>query len=217
MKAVIFDVDGVLVNSEGWHCQAWNQILKPYDIQINKEEYAGKLAGRQGEDIDKDFITEHDLKIPFGKLITTKEALILEWMKTKEIPLMFYSKEILENLRKNKKLIGAASSSPADELEVKLKRSGFWNYFSAVTSKDEIKHSKPSPDIYLLEAKKLGIDPKQAIACEDSSYGVIAAKRAGMKAIAIPNEWSNKQDFSQADYVVKNLQEAYMILEKELD
>jgi len=215
IKAVIFDYDGVIGDTEQWQYQTWNETLKPYNISISKEEYVRELCGRQGEDIDKEIINKFKLNIPYGALVKKKEKLILEWFRTKPIPLMPNVKKIIKKIKDMQLLIGIASSVPTNELKIKIKKLGLT--FDAMTSKEEVKHSKPDPEIYTLTAKKLNVAPIECVVFEDSSPGVVAAKRAGMFVIAIPTEWSAKQDFSMADANVRNLSEGLDILKKLID
>lgn len=214
IRAVIFDYDGVIGDTEKWQYDGWNVILKPYGVSITKKDYITLYCGRQGEDIDKELIDKFSLNIPYGTLVKKKEALILEWFKNKKIPLRPYVLEVLAELKRMRMLIGVASSTTLEELNTKIGQLGI--RFDAISSKEEVKHSKPDPDIYLLTAKKLGVLPNECVVFEDTEVGVLAAKRAGMKVIAVPTEWSAGQDFSMADFKVNNLREGLEIIRTEL-
>lgn len=119
---------------------------------------------------------------------------------------MPYAKRTLEFFSKRKKL-GLASTGSKKEILLKLKKTGFDKYFSAIVSRDDVKKGKPYPDIYLAAVKKLNLKPKDCLAVEDTKSGVEAAKSAGLICFAIPNKFSGTQNFSKADKVLKSLKE----------
>jgi len=212
MKAIIFDVDGVLIDTEKYHFIAWVNILMKYNIILPEHEYH-KLAGWPGDDIDKFFIDKYKLRIPYGTLVKQKEGFIYHWFKNNPIPLRKGSKELIIFVKNKGLKIGVASASPKDELILKLKKTSIYDYIDVVTSEDEVPGSKPDPEIYLRTAKLLNTAPKECIVIEDTPVGAHAGKNAGMTVIAVPTSLTKDQDFSFVDYLCNNLEDAKGIIE----
>lgn len=206
-KGALFDLDGTLLDTEHYQRQGWIEILKPFGIPLSKEEYLN-YAGKAGKDAEKELIKKYNLKIKEGDLLKKKEKLLKEWMGTKPLKILPFAVEIIEFLKNKGIKLVVVSGAPKEETEVKLKRSRLSSLFEIIISGDDVKKGKPEPDIYLYGAKKINLTPNECIAFEDTQYGVLSAKRAGMICLAIPNEFSEKQDFSKADAVCKNLKEA---------
>ncbi|MCD6402385.1 HAD family phosphatase [bacterium] len=208
LKAAIFDLDGVLINTEPYQWFGWIEVLKPYDAVLSKEEYISNYAGKSGIIIEEELLKKFSLSIEKGALLREKEKLLLQWFKEKEIELMPYAKESVEFfLNKNLKT-ALISGGPRDEVILKLKRTGLFPLFSVILSGSDVKRGKPNPDVYLLGLERLEVESKSCIVFEDTAYGLEAATRAGIKCLAIPNEFSREQDFSKATKVFNNLKEA---------
>lgn len=207
LKAAIFDLDGVLLDTEGFQWQGWVEVLKPLGIMLSKKEYLN-YAGKTGSDIEKEMIEGYGLDVPKGSLLKGKEKFLFKWFSSKKLKIMPFVRESLEFLRKNRVRLAVASGSSMEELVLKLKRTGLYDAFEFFGSRDDVKRSKPCPDIYLYIAKKFGIRPEECIVFEDTQHGIEAAKSAGMICLAIPTEFSEGQDFSRADGKFSTLKEA---------
>lgn len=206
IKGIVFDLDGVLVDTEGYQWQGWVEALKPLGISLSKEEYF-EYAGKRGDTIESEFIKNYNLKIEKGSLLKQKEKLLLEWFRSEELKLLPYAKEVVEFFINKGMKVAIASGGPKDEVFLKLKRINFYSLFSVITAGGEVKRGKPSPDIYLLSAERLRLKPEECLALEDTQYGLEAAKSAGLTCFAIPGEFSVKQNFSKADKILNNLGE----------
>ena len=214
IKGIIFDLDGVLVDTEYYQWQGWVEVLKPFGIPLSKKEYFN-YAGKRGDIVESELIKNYNLKVEKGSLQKQKEKLLIKWFNEKKLKLMPYTREAAEFFTKNNKIkLGLASGGPRDEVILKLKRTNLYFFFPVIVSGSDVKRGKPYPDIYLLTAKKLGIEPKKCLALEDTQYGVESAKSAGLFCFAIPNEYSLKQDFSKADKIFKSLKEVVDFLSK---
>ncbi len=208
VKGVLFDLDGVLIDTESYQFRGWVEVLKPYRLKLSKKEYIEKYAGKTGEIIEGDILKSNKLSLKKGFLLHKKEKLLMKWFRTKRINKMRYAKEAVEFVIKNKMAVGLVSSGPRDEIVLKLKRSGLYRFFKIIVTKEDVKIGKPNPEIYLKGLQKLGLKARECIAFEDTQYGLQAAVGAGIRCFVVPTEFSRQQDFSKATCVFKNLEEA---------
>jgi len=215
IKAAVFDVDGLLLDTEGLQWRGWVEVLKQYGIGLSKEQYFD-YAGKSSSVIESQLIERYKLDVRKGLLVEQKKDLIAKWFSTK-LRLMPHAKEAVEFFIKNKIKVATASGSIRKENVLKLKSGGLLHLFPTIISLDDVKRGKPYPDMYVFAAKRLGLKPEECLVFEDTEFGATAAKTAGMICIAIPSEYSVKQDFSMADAVCKNLKEAVEYAKKTYD
>lgn len=212
IKGVIFDLDGTLLDTEGYHLKAWNEVLRPLGVQLTNKDYQ-QYAGRNGDLIEDQIKGRYQLDFHKDELLDAKEKKVHHFFETEKIERMYFAKEAIDYFRKKKIPVAVASSSRTNELETKLKKSGLEMLFDAKVSSEQVKRGKPFPDIYLEAAKRIGIDPVNCLAFEDTQYGIQSATSAGCKGIAIPNQFTVEQDFSLALRKCKNLKEAIAYVE----
>lgn len=206
IKGIIFDLDGVLFDSEYYQWQGWVEPLRGYGIELTKEMYF-EYAGKSGKQIDQELIKNFNLKIEKGFLLNKKNILIEKWFKEKTMPIMPYAKEAVEFFGNNFK-IALCSGGNREEVVIKLEKNNFLNFFPIIVAGDDVERSKPWPDTYLLAVEKLGFKSSECLAFEDTQYGLQSAKDAGLYCFSIPNEYSARQDFSRADKVLTSFKEA---------
>jgi len=210
IKGIVFDLDGVLADTEGWHWQTWVENLKPFGINFSKDDYFN-YAGKREDIIGKELTDFYKINLPEEELGNRKKALMKEWIQTRKLYLLPYAKEAVEffyHIAQTGKIkMAICAGSTKEQTLSKLKKLDLFSYFSAISTGDEVEHGKPAPDVFLLSCKKLELKPEECLAFEDSEYGMRSAKSAGLTCFVIPNEFSVKQDFSQADKVFKNLKE----------
>jgi HAD superfamily hydrolase (TIGR01509 family) len=115
------------------------------------------------------------------------------------------AKELIDLLVKNNFHLAIASSQSQEIIDLTIRTFALGDKFSVIVYGDEVEHGKPEPDIFILAAERLAIAPEEALVLEDSQNGAIAAKKAGMKVIVIPNQYNRGQEFPQADLVVATL------------
>lgn len=208
IKGVIFDLDGLLIDSEEFHYSAWVKVLRPLGVNFSKKEYSD-YAGKQIDAAADELITKNNLKISRKNLVAQRKNAVIGIFENNYINLMPYAKEALEFFNNGKKIkVGLASGSASKMVELKLKSAGIYEMFSVIVGGDDVENGKPAPDIYLLAVEMLKLNPIECLALEDTQSGVEAAKSAGLFCFAIPNEYTHAQNFSKADEVFESLKEA---------
>ena len=205
IKGIIFDLDGVLLETEYYQWQGWVIPLRGFGIELTKEKYFD-YAGKNGKQIDKELIKDFNLNIKEGELLLKKEPLLIKWFSEEKLNYMPYVKEALEFFSSKFK-IALCSGGPRDEIILKLEKAELIHYFPIIVAGSDVKNSKPAPDIYLKAKELIELSGEECLAIEDTQYGLQAAKDAGLNCVSIPNEYSLKQDFSRADMVCKSLKE----------
>lgn len=185
MEAVVFDMDGVLFDTERISSECWRTVAKRHNID-NIEVAAVGCVGLNGNDT-RQFMKEHyGDAFHYDEYMGEISALFKEKLE-EELPMKPGVMEILNYLKEKKMKIGLASSSRKESVLHHIKKAAIEDYFEVVIGGDMIEHSKPLPDIYLLACTELGVDPKKAFAIEDSPNGIRSAYAAGMKVIMVPD------------------------------
>jgi HAD superfamily hydrolase (TIGR01509 family) len=206
IAAAVFDLDGLLLDSE----QLWDEA---------REELARERGGRWHPQAQRDMMGMsapewsrymHDvigLREP-PKEINRLVVARMEALYRERLPLLDGAVEAVERLA-DRWPLGLASSSNRPLIDLALELSGLARYFRVTVSSEEVARGKPAPDVYLEAARRLGVDPRESAAIEDSHNGILAAKRAGMIVVAVPNGRfpPGEEALAEADAVVDSLHE----------
>lgn len=207
IKAVLFDMDGVLINTEPLHYRIWKEVFRSRGLEIDYDIYKGCIGATDAflmelilHNYGKDF--RNDKKLPEERRVIEKRLL-----QEEGFPEMPGVKGMLRRLDEAGFLLAVASSSPPDRIHDAINYIGARQYFSLLNSAENVAHSKPAPDIYLDTAKKLGVMPEECIVLEDSENGSIAAVSAGMICVGLDNPDSGDQNLERAAVVIRSLQE----------
>lgn len=205
-KAFIFDMDGVIINSEPLHAKAKLQVLRRYGLDCGEKELV-RYVGRTACDFYTEFLQQHPLKGVIAEDLTElKHEIYLDILaKNESIKPIEGVKDLLARLQKAGYLIALGSSSTPKIIDTVLTRFGIKAYFKVILAGSELPRSKPDPAIYLLAAQKLQVKPEECVVLEDAASGIAAAKAAGMYCIAYRNPTSGPQDLDRADLVVEQL------------
>ncbi len=206
IKAVIFDLDGVLIDSEPLHAIADNQLLKELGTEAPEnyfDRYAGWTNTAMWEAIKNDFRITKSINEIIEMQMPIKLNLLQEG-NHKVIPGIV---DLLEELKTMHISVAIASSSPKLFIEAAVEKIGLKRYFAIILTGEEVEKSKPEPDIFLKAAEFLKVKPSECLVVEDSKSGTIAAKKAGMMCIGYQNVNSGNQDLSKADYIVTGIKE----------
>lgn len=184
-KAVIFDMDGLLINSEPFWKDAEKEVFGSVGVHVTEEHafHTSQMTTRQATDY------WYNLQPWPGKSLGEIEQAVIK--KVGQLidtagTMMPGVKEILEFFKQKNYPIGLATNSPDVLITKVLHKLGIAHYFDATSSSDAEARGKPSPDVYITTARKLAVDPVHCIAFEDSASGIRAALAAGMKAVAVP-------------------------------
>lgn len=192
IEAIIFDMDGVLVDTFEAHFHAWQKFLAAKNFKGFNRKIYYSFIGMQTSEILQMFRDKYHLDIDPDKDKYVKESMI----DVNEISLFPKVKGTLVKLRKARFKIGLATSAIREDMLDRLDRYGIRSYFDSFTCSDEVTLAKPNPEIYLLAAKKLKVQPEKCIVVEDALNGIMAAKSAGMYTIALTTTFK-KQSFDE--------------------
>jgi HAD superfamily hydrolase (TIGR01509 family) len=201
ITTVIFDLDGLLADTEPLHCQAYRDALLAEGIPLTEAEYCEHWV-RSGKGI-ADWLAERGFTHDPLALRRLKSRRYLDLLACELRP-MPGALELLNRLHGRKKL-GLASSSYRDAVDGVLDGLGVARYFQAIVSGLDVARVKPDPEIFVAAAQQLDSSPSECLVIEDAEKGVIAAHRAGMHCIAVPNEYTRHHDFSKATRVCASL------------
>jgi HAD superfamily hydrolase (TIGR01549 family) len=205
LEAVIFDMDGVLIDSEPFHLVVNEKIFSNLAINLSEDEYHD-FIGTTHKDMWTTIKNRYNLPQGVPELVNMQVSGNIDYIKNEEIESIKIKgvTDLLSRISREKIKIGIASSSPTEVIDLVIKKLGISGYFSSVVGGEEIKRGKPAPDIFLKAAERLKKEPTDCIVIEDSKNGTLAAKAAGMKCIGFKNPNSGNQDLTKADLIIEN-------------
>lgn len=206
LKAFIFDMDGVIIDSEPIHFDVDVQTMKHFGKAITKEELE-KFVGMTNPEMWKVIKEDYQLQQTVAEIIEHQLSSKITLLQGIQIEPIEGIRDLLTSLKNNQIPIGIASSSPRIFIEEVLKKFDLSSYFDCVVSGEEVNQGKPAPDVYMEAASLLGVDPKDCVVVEDAKHGVAAAKAAGMTCFGYVNENSGHQDLSKADFIIHAISE----------
>ncbi len=212
INAVIFDMDGIIVDSEPWQMKAFNLTLKPFNISLSEEDFI-KLIGIRSIENFKQLKKKYNLPVSAEELTETKNNYYKTILKN-EIKPREGLIELLNFLFKNSYKIAVASGSIKKDVIDTLELLDIKHFFRVILSGDDVKEGKPDPEIFIKTADKLKIPYNECLVIEDSQTGVYAANAAGMQVIAIPTHYTQNHNFSKAVKVLKSLKEVIPFLKQ---
>lgn len=203
MKAVIFDMDGVLFDTERLCMDSWDAVMKKRGMQIIDGVFE-QCIGLNDTDTKALVLQQYGQDFPYEEFRVQASEWFREYIQTNGLPVKTGVKRILPYLEQEGYKIGLASSSRYESVIRHLKRAEIIDYFSVIVTGDMIEHSKPRPDIYLLACKKLGVNPKETYAIEDSPNGIRSASAAGMKPIMVPDMIEPDAEMEALSFLICN-------------
>ena len=215
MKAVVFDMDGVLFDTEIVCMKAWMAVAEkngmadmekvfPQCIGLNSNDSRQIVMKAYGEDFD------------YPRFRQEASDWFQAYMRENGLLVKPGAPEILQWLRSAGYAVGLASSTRSSSVFGHLEQSGFREYFKTVITGDMVEHSKPRPDIYLMACRELGVEPEEAYAIEDSPNGIRSAHAAGMRPVMVPDMIAPDEEMRRLSFLVrKDLFEVMDYLQEE--
>ena len=204
IKAVIFDLDGTLADTEPLHKIARDGVLKK--LGIFSEELTNNAVGISKRDFWKKVSIDYSLPVDENQLTVREFVELVELVKQRNVVASLGARELLDYLDKNNIKMAVASSSDEFYVEEVLNILGLRKYFTAVCGGDKVEKAKPFPDLYLKALDLCGVDKSEAIGVDDTTAGMKAVKNAGLTCVGCRiNAMEVPQDFSICDYEVNDL------------
>jgi beta-phosphoglucomutase family hydrolase len=207
IETAIFDLDGVIIDSEPVHFKLEKQMFEELKIALPFEEHCS-YVGMSSENMWETIVNKHNLSYCAQDLVEKKHALYLEHLlEEKDLYAIPGVIELIKELYKNNFKLMIASSSHAEVINAVLEKFNLSDFFAARVSGTELAHSKPHPEIFLKAAEVANCASRECVVIEDSENGVTAAKAAGMKCIGFLNPNSGAQNLNKADVIIKSFKE----------
>ena len=204
LKGIIFDMDGVIIDSEPIHYEIEQNLLKKLGANLSKKEHA-TFIGTTDYNMWSSLKERYNLEPSVEEIIDMKKELFLRNIDKIQLIDGFY--DFMTMLYKKGYKLGLASSNNRKAVESIVEKFELDKYIEVTMSGEDVSKGKPDPEIFLTTAKKLSINPEDCIVVEDAENGVVAAKAAGMKCIALQGNNIGLQDLSNADIIIENFSE----------
>ncbi len=206
IKAVIFDLDGVLIDSEKLHYITWKKAFMEKGAELPLEEYREHYFGITATDIVKQFAERRNMPLSSEELkeLAYRKNVHYRELVAKELEPVKGAPELLEKLKKANFMIALATSTTRKNLQAVMKKTGLGRYMDSMVCAQDITKGKPDPEIFLKAASNIREKPENCLVIEDAPLGINAAKRAGMKCIAVATTHKTPE-LANADMVVKDL------------
>lgn len=201
-RAVLWDVDGTLIDSSEYHWLSWRDALAAENFPLTREQFAS-IFGRRNDEILREYFGANFPAAEVARVGDAKETLYRALVRERGITLLPGVRRWLDKLRDEGWRQAMASSAPRANLEAIIEALGIGDYFAGIVSAEDVTRGKPDPQVFLAAADKLGVAPDSCVVVEDAPAGVEAARRAGMRAVGVLTAHADLG----ADIVVRTLEE----------
>lgn len=208
IKAILFDHDGTIVDSEQAHFEMWRDVLREYGVVLSHEEYTNQYAGIPTTSNAVTIVENHMINATPAQLAQAKAEATNQYLSEQAFPLMDGAFDSVRYFYERGYQIGIVTGAGREGVDVTLKEHGFDKYVSVVVSGDDVTNSKPAPDCYLLAAERLGVEPSECLALEDTYNGSLAAIGAGIKCVGVSASSRVRGLFTGTIYECANLNAA---------
>ncbi len=203
-RGIVFDFDGVILDTETPLYESWEAMFARHGTHLEMETFARYIGGAEYFDFHALLERQTGLTLDRERLMEERRALYAERVSGNTV--MPGVREYLSEARRRGYAIGLASNSDLGWVGSNLRELGLFDEFDVIRTRDHVVRGKPDPEIYLDATRALGVQPRHAIAVEDSASGVAAAKAAGLFAVAAPNPITIHQTLDAADLIVVSLE-----------
>ena len=210
--AVIFDMDGVIFDSERATMLCWLELADKYGIKDMEKPYLA-CTGTNATMTRQIMLDAYGEDFPYDEYAHEASRMYHERYDGGRLPMKSGVVEILEYLKNSGKKIALASSTKKQKVISQLQDAGILNYFDEIVTGDMVEKSKPEPDIFLMACEKIGVSPERAYAIEDSYNGIRSAYRGGLRPIMVPDLLPADQEMNElAEAVIDNLENVVLYL-----
>lgn len=200
-KAVIFDMDGLIFDSERLVLDCWEKVGKKYGIAGIREVFT-ECIGTNKEKTKEIVLTHYGSSFRYDEFRKEASVLFQEFVREKGLPVKKGVRELLQYLKEKEVPVGLASSTRLAVVEEELQQAGLYDYFQVVMGGDLLRRSKPEPDIYLMTCEKMRVEPENAYAIEDSYNGIRSAYSAGMIPVMVPDMLAATEEMKEKSIAV---------------
>ena len=209
IKELLFDFDGLVIDTEYSIYQSWQQLYQEYECQIPFDQWATTIGAAEHEFT---FDPLSELERQLGKKFAQPQQILdrrreIEKRFIEELEILPGVKDYWDDAKVLGLKIGLASSSVQQWIDDNLTRLQIRDYFDCIRTADDVKHSKPDPALYLETMACLGVTAEQGIAFEDSPNGILAASRAGLYTVVVPNDLTRRLPLQAANLCLDSLKE----------
>jgi HAD superfamily hydrolase (TIGR01509 family) len=205
VKALIFDMDGLMIDSERLYFQTEREMARKFDKTV-EEKTLWKMMGRNPVDSMEIFVKEAGLPLSLEEALEMRNLIMRKKLNTdlKPMPGLYHILDAFSGRLK----MAVCTSAQKEFLDIVIKNLGIRNRFDVLQSFEGTPRGKPDPDIYIKTCLRLKLSHEECVVLEDSSNGALAGKRAGCYVIAVPSEYTKEQDFHFVDFMAEDLFQA---------
>ncbi len=187
IRAVLFDMDGTVFDTERIYCGCLAQVAKGTPLAEELREVLLAISGRNRADIYAYLWERYGADFPAQEIFEARDSRVLQRIDEEGVPFKKGFPEVFAELKKMGLFVSLVTSTHRDRMEKYLKLAGISEVFDFIKTGESVVHSKPAPDIFLQAAEALGCTPEECVVVEDSRNGVLSGARAGMKVVLIPD------------------------------
>ena len=201
-KAVIWDLDGTLINSVDHHWEAWREVMAAENITLTFEDFVADF-GKRNDEILRGRIDPNMSDAEVARIALAKEETYRRFVRSEGLVLLPGAERWLRQLKTDGWLQALGTSAPQGNIDAVFDALGIAGFFDAVMSSEQVKAGKPSPDVFLAAAERMQVSPEHCIVVEDAPAGIEAARRAGMKSVGV----LTTHEELKADWVFNSLED----------
>lgn len=212
IKAVIFDMDGLMIDSERATFEEYGHVLESMGLTITEEFYK-TLLGKTVKASQQLFFNQYGNDFPIEKVVKDVHVRLANRFETQGVPVKKGLIELLDYLKKNNYKTIVATSSQRSRVDTILSLAHLIEYYDDSICGDEVTNGKPNPEVFLKACEKLGVQPDEAFVLEDSEAGIEAAYRANIKVICVPDMKYPEKEYEEKTYkIINSLEEVIDLL-----